>query len=296
MLRRNFDLIISDTPVFHIGSSDNLEYRSHRGIRILCTLERSTIDFCTYDFAFSMSPHSGRNYYLPAYRLTQEYQLLFREKNAEELFWKKTAFCSFLYSRQWPYGGLMRVNRYPGVAYRNKLFERLSSYKRVSAGGRVANNIGGVIQLREQLDFRQACKFSIAFENASASGYTTEKIVDAFVSGTVPIYWGDPLIHKHFNSKAFINCADYSSWDEVVEKIIEIDQDDDLYMQYLSEPPFVDGREPEFLKEENIVARWRDIFQTDEKPRAQQWRYRPCSDFRYFVRRAVFSMQISDGY
>ena len=41
--------------------------------------------------------------------------------------------------------------------------------------------------------------FSITMENASYSGYFTEKILDCFLTGTIPIYYGDPDIGNIFN-------------------------------------------------------------------------------------------------
>lgn len=46
--------------------------------------------------------------------------------------------------------------------------------------------------------------FSIAHENASYPGYFTEKILDCFATGTIPIYWGDPEIGKIFNMDGII--------------------------------------------------------------------------------------------
>ena len=43
-----------------------------------------------------------------------------------------------------------------------------------------------------KLDFDRSHKFSIVCENTAHSGYTTEKLVEAFAAGCIPIYWGDP--------------------------------------------------------------------------------------------------------
>lgn len=40
-------------------------------------------------------------------------------------------------------------------------------------------------------------KFTIAFENQSYPGYVTEKIADALMAGTVPIYWGARMFPKN---------------------------------------------------------------------------------------------------
>jgi hypothetical protein len=47
--------------------------------------------------------------------------------------------------------------------------------------------------------------FSVAIENGFYGGYFTEKIMDCFATGTIPIYKGDPLISDFFNPEGIIN-------------------------------------------------------------------------------------------
>lgn len=47
--------------------------------------------------------------------------------------------------------------------------------------------------------------FSIAIENCVRDTYFTEKIIDCFLTGTVPIYWGTPKIAKHFNKNGILH-------------------------------------------------------------------------------------------
>ena len=57
-------------------------------------------------------------------------------------------------------------------------------------------------------------KFSIAYENAAFPGYVTEKIMDAFFAGCVPIYDGAPDVTDYIPPETFIdkrNFQDYSS-------------------------------------------------------------------------------------
>tara|TARA_R100000005_G_C4989741_1_gene197349 strand:+ start:1036 stop:1872 length:837 start_codon:yes stop_codon:yes gene_type:complete len=49
--------------------------------------------------------------------------------------------------------------------------------------------------------------FSIAMENDVYSDYFTEKITDCFASWTIPVYWGNPNIGKHFDTDGII-CLD----------------------------------------------------------------------------------------
>lgn len=46
--------------------------------------------------------------------------------------------------------------------------------------------------------------FSIAIENCQSDYYFTEKLIDCFVTGTIPIYWGCPSIGQFFNTEGFI--------------------------------------------------------------------------------------------
>lgn len=54
--------------------------------------------------------------------------------------------------------------------------------------------------------------FSIVVENHREDFYFTEKIIDCFLSGTVPIYWGCPSIKNFFNGDGFLT---FDSVDEL---------------------------------------------------------------------------------
>ena len=65
-------------------------------------------------------------------------------------------------------------------------------------------------------------KFVIAMENKQVDGYVTEKILNAFYSGAIPIYWGSKNINDFFNKKAFINVDDFESYEKCVEYILSM--------------------------------------------------------------------------
>jgi len=77
-------------------------------------------------------------------------------------------------------------------------------------------------------------KFVLAMENAVHHGYITEKIVNAFYSGAIPIYWGCNTVVQHFNKKAFINVNDFNSFEECVDYVISLDN---KTIQQMSEEP-----------------------------------------------------------
>ena len=115
---------------------------------------------------------------------------------------------------------------------RDRFFELLSKYKRVDSAGRWLNNIGGTVS--DKLKFIASYKFSIAFENGSHPGYTTEKIFEPMLVDSLPIYWGNPLVNLDFNPRSFVNYYDHNSLDALVDWVIELDRNDDLYCQHLA--------------------------------------------------------------
>lgn len=54
-------------------------------------------------------------------------------------------------------------------------------------------------------------KFSICFENISYQGYVTEKIIDCFNAGVIPIYMGAPDINDFIPEDSFIDFRNFSS-------------------------------------------------------------------------------------
>ena len=61
-----------------------------------------------------------------------------------------------------------------------------------------------------------------ALENKQAPGYVTEKIVNAFYSGAIPIYWGSSTITELFNKTTFINVSDFNSLRDCVDYVMAL--------------------------------------------------------------------------
>jgi hypothetical protein len=240
LLVERYDVHISDNPdlLFYTDSStDHIKYNC---TKVFYTGENIRPNFILCDFAFSFDySKNRRNYRLPLYALYHDVQKLVDSKlDFEAIMKDKKKFCCFLVSN-------------PKCKIRNDFFHQLSTYKTVDSGGKVFNNIGYLVE--DKWEFIREYKFVIAFENTSHPGYTTEKIYEPFINNCIPIYWGDPLVINDFNDKRFINCNDYKSFEEVMEEIIKLDQDDTLYIEYLKQPVFVNDELNEFVKKENIL-------------------------------------------
>ena len=105
-------------------------------------------------------------------------------------------------------------------------------------GGKYNNNIGGAVNNKRV--FLTSYKFSIAMENSEGNGYISEKIVDSFLAGNIPIYYGDYMIDEYINPKSFILIKGEKDMLEKIEYIKKIDNDDYLYKSILKEKILLD--------------------------------------------------------
>jgi hypothetical protein len=62
-------------------------------------------------------------------------------------------------------------------------------------------------------------KYSIVIENVSKKNYFTEKLIDCLLFKTIPIYFGDPEIGIHFNSRGIIKLTNLSDLKEIIQDI-----------------------------------------------------------------------------
>jgi len=79
-------------------------------------------------------------------------------------------------------------------------------------------------------------KFAMCMENMATPGYFTEKLFNAYLANTIPVYWGDPLIDTLVNTEAFVWCRPNEPWSKCIDQIRLLDQDDERYMHMLSQP------------------------------------------------------------
>jgi hypothetical protein len=84
-------------------------------------------------------------------------------------------------------------------------------------------------------------RFTIAIENSEQPGYITEKITDAMLAHTIPIYWGDPRVAEDFNTDAFLHLRDYKTHADAVAYIQNIDADPERLLAILNAPVFKAG-------------------------------------------------------
>ena len=247
----------SENPEFLICSSFGNAHLSYDCLKLYYTGENIPPDFNVYDYAIGFDEifFADRYIRVPLYRLYIRDGLHEICPDTLRLASPQKKFCNFCYSNS------------QAEPVREYFFRMLTQYKRVDSGGKFLNNIGFCV--KDKITWQRDYKFSIAFENSSKPGYTTEKILDACYAHTIPIYWGNPEIAKDFNVKRIINCHEYSSFAEVIEQIIEIDNDSNKYESIISQPWFPEGKQPSQIANDPVIISFlRNIIeQSPEKAR-----------------------------
>ncbi len=234
MLSKHYELMLDEKPDYLFYGPYGHEHLKYADcVKICQTSENIVPDFnlCDYGIGFEYLDYGDRYMRYPCYYaqgVLKDLELCTKKHlMTEKEIASKTEFCAYVYSNA------------NADKIRTQIFYELSKYKPVNAGGRHLNNVGQPGGVKDKLEFQKKHKFAIAFENSAHSGYATEKIVQAFAAGTIPIYWGDPTIAEQFNEKAFVNVNHFATLEEACERVKEIDANDELFLSMLREPAII---------------------------------------------------------
>jgi len=205
-LTGEYEFIESDEPDFILFGpyGNDVPAKSDRYTRIAYYCENFTPDMSICEWAFGVPREDEVNH--PKYKRIQWHGfdpgILVKPAGYDvaQILTGKKRFCNFLYSH--------------AVPYREEFFRQLSKYKKVDAPGKSMNNMESIDTIyrgdiwERKRQFLSEYKFTIAFENYVYPGYQTEKLYDAMLAGSIPVYCGDPNIGEIFNTASFINAGD----------------------------------------------------------------------------------------
>ena len=247
ILKKHFNIEVSAKPDYVICGigGNHFEYMKYDCIRIMLMTENLSPDFTLFDYCigFDYIDFGDRYFRLPYSLYDKQGIPWIPEKLSEEqacaILKSKKYFCNFIY-------------RHPSAhGVRERIFDEISKYKRITSAGNYRNNIHGVsqdfsnqggrmlIEKEEKLDYLKKSKFTIASESVVYPGFETEKLIDVFKTHSIPIYYGSDTIRNTFNDKSFIN-VDEDNLDNMVNQIVEHDNNDKKYIEMLMECPLKD--------------------------------------------------------
>ena len=245
--QRGYDIQISDDPdylICDVWANPPYAYCGKPQVRIMVSGENYIPDFNLIDYAISPYPitFGDRHFHRPACTTPAEHWYALSNKEraySKDFLSTKKYFANFITSHESEF------------QMRGDFFKQLCKYKRVESPGSYLNNMPDGMTVNwtdnSKVDFQKKCKFTLCFESTLHYGFVTEKLMDAFYADTIPIYYGSSAAAEIFNKDAFINVADYESFDAAIAKIVELDQNDELYLQMLSQPILLDLNLPKKL-------------------------------------------------
>lgn len=236
ILRINYNVILdSETPEFLFCSvfyaEKEPEMLRYPCVRIFYTGENLIPNFNIYDYAIGFDYINYGDRYLrwPLYWIYEEDVDRALSKHIVydmDRFMDRAFGCRVVSSEK--------------SKFREYLFAEISKKKWIASGGRCKNNLPNGRNVKNKRDFLEKYKFNLAMENADAPGYVTEKIVQAWAAGCIPLYWGGGrMIGEEFNKEAFIDCSDFASVDELVEYLTDLEQDRKKLEKILAAPAFL---------------------------------------------------------
>ena len=246
--RAHYDVSIDeDSPDVVVYSCFGTQHQRYpHALRIFFTGENVKPDFntCDYSFGTIKIDYRNKNLWLPISELMLPQYLPEIPPVAPVL--AKRKFCSFIYSQD-------TIGE--GAILRRKFCELLmNSYAHVDCPGKVLHNLDtpeisgryGTDWDTSKRRFLSNYKFNIAFENSAAPGYITEKLTDAYLGNTAPIYWGSDGDTTPYPKDSMICANDYPTLDALIARIKEVNENDELYLAMLAANP---------LRQENLHKR-----------------------------------------
>ena len=249
-----------DYVIYSVTGSGYLKFDN--AIRIFVTGENIHPDFnlCDYAFTYDWLDFGDRHYRMPNFALYNEWSdITNRGRSNLNDISSKTAFCNFIYTNA------------AGHPYRDQFFKALNNVQSVeSFGGHLRNSKREIAPpylgdwSKSKVDAQRPFKFTIAFENSTTPGYTTEKLIQALAADTIPIYWGDPLVMSLFNPGRIINANELSK-EEAINVVMNLDRDDQAYLKMVNAPFFSDERMVQSLSAEQLLGAFSYIFDQDRK-------------------------------
>ncbi|MDA9534488.1 glycosyltransferase family 10 [Amylibacter sp.] len=130
-------------------------------------------------------------------------------QNSDKIDLQKKNMASLIASNQ---------NKLTGHKLRHEVVQHIKNNNfNVSVIGR------GYRPFENKEDGLKSYRYSIVIENNSELDYFTEKVIDACLLETIPIYWGAPNIAKYFDTRGFIVCENI---DQILQAIRTISIDD----------------------------------------------------------------------
>ena len=193
-----------------------------------------------YSLSFDYDDYDGRNCRLPLWysRLEWEgFKYRVRKPNRLHHGYEGLIPINTLTSRREIEDGIAKKHFCVLVAnnpegLRINLYNTLSQYKQVEGFGNMFNRP----LVQSKFEIMPYYKFALCPENSIYEGYVTEKLIDAYAGGCIPLYSGTISVSEEFNSGAFINYRTFNSMAEFIGQVKYVDNNSQVYTNMYGQP------------------------------------------------------------
>lgn len=115
------------------------------------------------------------------------------------------------------------------IHHKTELCSFIASDKNFAPGHRFRQSVRSIIPynihsygrgfnpLDKKIDGLSKYAFSISIENIQRDTYFSEKIIDCFLTGTIPIYWGTKKVDQYFDPNGIIHFDTISQLEEIIK-------------------------------------------------------------------------------
>ena len=134
-------------------------------------------------------------------------------------------------SLYYPFGGSWIPLCEFGLQSKSDIVSMITTDKQRAPGHKMRHKAAHIMQLQEHpmygrgtgcpmeskvVALRSYC-YSIVIESCKLNGYFSEKLIDCFSQGTVPIYWGAPDIGKYFDTRGMMLFEDMEQLRDIID-------------------------------------------------------------------------------
>jgi hypothetical protein len=165
--------------------------------------------------SFDLDTFGGRNAYLPIWYFDVD----FFNRGIENRTGKKISIKQLITSRNIRELGSQFAISFIGNPHpiRMNAIQTFQEFKDIDLYGSAVNR-----PVRTKIEVAKNSIFSFCFENDLYPGYVTEKIVEAFACGNIPLYWGLFGDNSVFNKRSYLNLADFESLSHYRDHVLSL--------------------------------------------------------------------------
>jgi hypothetical protein len=248
ILSKHFEVVLDRNKpdvLFHSIFNRMSETPTYKCKKILYLGENYRPSQYNSNYSISFDEESDTNYRLPLWQVFILRKPELKERLYNRLNWSEEQFehwCAFTVSNP---SNFMRIAAY----------QLLNEYSRVNSYGKILMSDTRLQRSSEGRYWRDAKdefflkhphKFMITYENTIFKHYCTEKLMDAFLVGSMPVYCGDTKVAEDWNKEAFI---DVTRGDINIVK--DIDKDLKRFREIYQQPVFTEEQKKKL--DENLI-------------------------------------------